>query len=251
MTAFLYSLLLQWRLDIRSKSLLITCYLVPLLFFFMMGGIFTSFLPETKSTLIASMTVMGVSMGTLIGVPPSLSEVFGSDIKKVYRANGVPLGLSFLTMLFSAFLHLLLLSVLLYCLAPILFEAEPPENPAVFWGTLPIFIITSLCVGGILGLFFKDQSKLTMVSQLVFLPSIMLSGILFPSDLLPQALAFAGNFFPATWAYRVLISSSLQPAALAPLLVIWSVAVIICIFLIKRPKSGHCSVTSVKHAAPN
>ena len=61
MSAFFYGLALQWRLDIRSKSLLITCYVVPLLFFAIMGGFFTSINPEAKATLIQSMTVMGVS----------------------------------------------------------------------------------------------------------------------------------------------------------------------------------------------
>ena len=32
MRAFLYGVFLQWKLDIRSRTLLITCYLVPLLF---------------------------------------------------------------------------------------------------------------------------------------------------------------------------------------------------------------------------
>ena len=40
MGAFLYGVSLQWKLDIRSKTLLITCYIVPLLFFAIMGGIF-------------------------------------------------------------------------------------------------------------------------------------------------------------------------------------------------------------------
>ena len=91
MSAFLYGVVLQAKLDIRSKSLLITCYVVPLLFFVMIGGIFTSLLPESRDTLIPSMTTMGISMGALIGVPPSLSEIYGSDIKNVYKANGVPL----------------------------------------------------------------------------------------------------------------------------------------------------------------
>ena len=108
MKAFLYGVALQWKLDIRSKTLLITCYIVPLLFFAVMGGIFTSINPEAKSTLIQSMTVMGVSMGALIGLPPSLAEIYGSDIKKVYKANGVPLYLGLVTTVLSAFLHLLL-----------------------------------------------------------------------------------------------------------------------------------------------
>ena len=51
MKGFLYSLALQWKLDIRSKSLLVTYYIVPLIFFLLMGGIFTSVMPEMGSTL--------------------------------------------------------------------------------------------------------------------------------------------------------------------------------------------------------
>ncbi len=40
MNGFLYGLALQWKLDIRSKSLLVTCYIVPFIFFLLMGGIF-------------------------------------------------------------------------------------------------------------------------------------------------------------------------------------------------------------------
>jgi len=47
MNGFLYGVALQWKLDIRSKSLLVTCYIVPLIFFLLMGGIFTSVMPDT------------------------------------------------------------------------------------------------------------------------------------------------------------------------------------------------------------
>ena len=50
-----------------------------------MGSIFTALMPETKETLIQSMTVMGVSMGSLIGVPPTVCELYGTDIQKVIR----------------------------------------------------------------------------------------------------------------------------------------------------------------------
>ena len=102
MNGFLYGLALQWRLDIRSRTLLVTCYLVPLVFFLLMGGIFTSVMPEMKSTLISSMIVMSVSMGALIGLPPSLLETYGSDVKQMYKANGVPVYLGLVTMTFSA-----------------------------------------------------------------------------------------------------------------------------------------------------
>jgi len=72
MNGFVCGIALQWKLDIRSKSLLVACYIVPLIFFLLMGGIFTSVMPEMRSTLIQSMIVMSVSMGAFIGLPPSL-----------------------------------------------------------------------------------------------------------------------------------------------------------------------------------
>lgn len=85
MKAFLYGVKLQFKMDIRSKTMLITCYLVPLVFFFFMSGIFTSIDPTAVKTLIPAMSVFVITMSALIGVPPSLGEVYGSEIKKCIR----------------------------------------------------------------------------------------------------------------------------------------------------------------------
>ena len=144
-----------------------------------MGGIFTSVMPEMGSTLIQSMIVMSVSMGALIGLPPSLIETYGSDIKKVYKANGVPIYLGLVTMFLSAFVHLMITCIVIVLLAPILFGATLPKQLPFFFLALAIYMIVSLRIGNILGLTVKNQAKLTMIAQLVFLPSIMLSGIMF------------------------------------------------------------------------
>ena len=80
--AFLYGVLLQFKLDIRSKTMLVTCYLVPLVFFFFMSGIFLSVDPAAAETLIPSMSVFVVTMSALIGLPPSLAEVYGGEVKR-------------------------------------------------------------------------------------------------------------------------------------------------------------------------
>ncbi len=128
MSGFLYGVTLQWKLDIRSKALLVTCYIVPLTFFLLMGGIFTSVMPDMRSTIIQSMIVMSVSMGAFIGLPPSLIETYGSDINKVYKANGVPNYLGLVTMFLSAFVHLMIACAVIVLLAPVLFEAVLPAR---------------------------------------------------------------------------------------------------------------------------
>ena len=213
MGAFLYGISLQWKLDMRSKTLLITCYIVPLLFFAIMGGIFTSVMPEARYTLIQSMTVFGVTMGALIGLPPSLVEIYSSDIKKVYKANGVPL-----------YLGLILTNI----------DAEIPENPGMYFISLAIFIAVSLSIASIIGLAVKDQAKTSMVSIIIFLPSIMLSGIMFPIDLLPKAFEMVGKIFPASWGYKVMADSTFQLENLLPLIVILILAICVCGILLRK-----------------
>ena len=237
MNRFIYSVVLQWKLDIRSKSLLVACYIVPLIFFLLMGGIFTSVMPEMKSTLIQSMIVMSVSMGAFIGLPPSLIETYGSEIKKVYKANGVPIYLGLVTMFLSAFVHLMIISVVITLLAPILFKATLPTQLPLFFLALAIYIIVSLSIGSLLGLIVKNQAKLTMIEQLVFLPSIMLSGIMFPINLLPDFLEVLGRVFPASWGYRLMLDNGFCLENLWYLILIFFAAVIICGIVLKKQKA--------------
>jgi ABC-2 type transport system permease protein len=234
MSAFIYGAALQWKLDIRSKTLLITCYLVPLLFFAVMGGIFTSINPLAKDTLIQSMTVMGISMGAIIGLPPSLVEIYGSDIKNVYKANGVPVYLGAITLFISAFVHLLIMSAIIFAIALIAFEAKIPANLLLYLGMLATFTGVSLGIGSVLGLLVKDQAKITMVSQIIFLPSIMLSGIMFPTELLPQAFGYIGMILPATWGFKAMSSESFEFGSLIPLIVIFLVCFGICVYALSR-----------------
>ena len=234
MGAFLYGVFLQWKLDIRSKTLLITCYIVPLLFFAVMGGIFTSVMPQAKDTLIQSMTVFGVTMGALIGLPPSLVEIYSTDIKKVYKANGVPLYLGLVLTNISAYIHLFIMSVVLYFAAPLAFNAEIPDNPERYFISLAVFIAVSLSIASIIGLAVKDQAKTSIVSIIVFLPSILLSGIMFPIDLLPKAFQTAGKIFPASWGYRIMADYIFQLKNLVPLTVLFVLAVFACTILLRR-----------------
>ena len=237
MNGFLYGVVLQCKLDIRSKSLLITCYIIPLIFFLLMGGIFTSVMPDMKSTLIQAMLVLSVSMGAFVGLPPSLIETYGSDIKKVYKANGVPIYLGLVTMFLSAFVHLMTVCIAIVLLAPILFEAALPVQLPIFFAALALYILVSLSIGSILGLIIKSQAKLTMIAQLLFLPSIMLSGIMFPLDFLPDFLKTIGRIFPAFWGYRLMLDDGFCLGNLGYLICVFFAAVILCGILLKKQKS--------------
>ena len=234
MRGFLYGAGLQFRLDMRSKSLFITCYLVPLVFFAVMGGIFTAVMPESRTTLVSSMTVLGVSMGALIGVPPSLAEIYGTGVKRMYQAGGARMwsGLAFI--LTSAWFHLLIMSGILLVAAPAAFSAPLPPDLGLHFLKVFILIGTTLAVAGVPGLWVREQAKLTMICQLLFLPSIMLSGIFFPSELLPPVLEKAGRLFPAWWGYRLLTAEGMDWKLLVPMAVLFAAGAAGCFAGLKR-----------------
>lgn len=207
---------------------------MPLLFFVIMGGIFTSVMPEARDTLIQSMTVFGVTMGALIGLPPSLVEIYSSDIKKVYKANGVPLYLGLALTNISAYIHLFLMSIILYIAAPLIFQAEIPQNPGSYFISLAVFIAVSLSIASIIGLAVKDQAKTSMFSIIVFLPSTMLSGIMFPVELLPKAFETTGKLFPASWGYELMTERVFTFESLFPFLLMSVSAIAMCGILLRR-----------------
>ncbi|AGK96345.1 ABC transporter permease [Clostridium pasteurianum] len=236
MSAFLYGVVLQWKLDFRNKGVLLTYYVVPLVFFVFMGGIFSSINPTAKDTLIQSMTVFGVTMGAILGAPTPLVELYGSEIKKAYKVGGMPLWVALINNFISAFVHLFIISIVIFFIAPLAFDAKIPVNLALYLLSLTIFIIVCLAVGTVLGLLIKSTSKLTMVSQFIFLPSIMLSGIMFPVNMLPKVLETVGMIFPARWGFKLMTSEVLDVRLLIPLVVIMFVS--ICISGYKLSKIG-------------
>ena len=140
-------------------------------------------------------------------------------------------------MFLSAFVHLMITCVVIMLLAPILFEATLPTQLPSFFLALAIYIIVSLSIGSVLGLTVKNQAKLTMIAQLVFLPSIMLSGIMFPIDLLPDFFEVIGRIFPASWGYRLMLNNGFCLENLWYLIIIFLAAVVVCGIVLKKQKA--------------
>lgn len=161
-------------------------------------------------------------------------ECQSGDIKKVYKANGVPLILGLALTNISAYIHLFIMSIVLYIAAPLVFHAKIPENPGLYFISLAIFIAVSLSISSIIGLAVKDQAKTSMFSIIVFLPSTMLSGIMFPMELLPKVFKIIGKLFPASWGYQLMTASVFKFKNLLPLLLVFILAIAVCNILLRR-----------------
>lgn len=234
MQAFLYGVITQWKLDLRNREILIVYYIVPLVFFGFMGGVFTSINPLAHESLIPSMTIFGISMGAFLGAPTPLVQMYSTQMKKSYQVGGIPLWVAAVNNYISCCIHLSLMSFIIYLIAPIAFDAFIPSNPLVYFISLLIFIMSCTAIGTVLGLLVKSASKLTMMAQLLFLPSVMLSGIMFPIDMLPDTFGIVSKIFPATWGFLAMQETQISFPYLWPLLFMIVISFCLSIVLLKR-----------------
>ena len=202
MRAFIKYLWIQFKMYLRNKGTLLTYYFTPLLFFFVMGAVFSSTSPMMKSTLAAAMTIFSVLMGSLMGAPLPLVNMRESGTMRAFKVAGIPSWATLTVTAVSAFLHLFIVSLIIYAVSPIAFHSDLPAAPGLYFAVLAVFLFTSVGVGMLIGVCAPGQSYATMLSMIVFLPSLLLSGIMFPTSMLPQMLAKGGRIFPATYALQ-------------------------------------------------
>lgn len=236
MSAFFYGVKLQWKLDLRRKEIFLIYYVVPLVFFAFIGGIFTSIMPETKDTLIQSMSVFGITMGGVLGSPVALVELYGSDIKKAYQVGRIPLWTPLVNNLISALIHLSIISFIICIVAPITYKAVVPENMILYGMKLFLFLLVTISVGSVIGMWVKSTSKVSFFGQLIFLPSVMISGIMFSTTYLPTPLRVISKVLPATWGYHFLCVDNLPLVDLLALISILIISFILIILSLRRKK---------------
>lgn len=228
MRALGYSLALGWRSDLRNRDILLTYYGIPLLFFFLMGGIFTAIQPGMREHLGTILVLMALSIGSLLGTPIPLSETYYSDTRRSFQVGGIPLSLPLLQQGLSALLHLGLTCLIITLLAPLCFDAAQPHDLGRYLTGFLGLAVCSLGLGTVMGVTLRSRGKLTMVAQAVFMPSLLLSGTMFPIELLPRALQVVGQCLPMTWAHRYMTGGPVGYLVLllAVGAILWTVAVL-------------------------
>lgn len=202
MNAFFNHLWIQFKMDIREKGTLLTYYLVPLVFYVVIGAVFSSVNPASKQTMAAAMPIFAITMGAVLGLPVPVVKMREAGVLRAYRVSGIPGRAVLLIHSFSAFLHLLLVSVIIFVTAPLLYGAEVPKNMAAFFLVLLVLLFASIALGLLIGVSARSQSIATMLSQAVFLPTVMFGGIMFPASMLPEPLRILAYALPSTHAMQ-------------------------------------------------
>jgi ABC-2 type transport system permease protein len=102
--------------------------------------------------------------------------------------------------LLTSMLHALLVTIIIALTAPALFDGVAPVNWAGFFLVFLVAAFALAGVGALIGVVSTSSRMTVLLSQLVFLPSMILGGLMLPFSLLHGALAKVALILPTTYA---------------------------------------------------
>lgn len=200
MKAFINHFSFEFRTGLRNKDLLLLNYLFPLGFFVLMGVMMGQINPMFIETMIPAMTVFAILSATILGLPNPLVDAREGGIFRSFKINGVP-ALSILSIptLTTAF-HAVIVAFVIAATATPLFKAPAPVNWLAFALLCLLAAFTCAGLGALIGVISSNTRVTILWSQLIYLPSMMLSGMMVPTSILPAALRKVGLLLPSTYA---------------------------------------------------
>jgi len=198
MNAFITHFTFEFRTGIRNKQLLLLNYLFPLGFYLIMGAIMPEINPLFREAIIPAMVVFAVMAATFLGIPDPLVNARETGIFRSYKINGVPSTSILVITAATTILHLLIVATVITISAPLLFEAPPPVN----WPNyVLVFAALALACAGLsvlIGVIASSTRMTVLWSQLIFIPSMLLGGLMVPYSMLPDFAGKISQLLPAT-----------------------------------------------------
>lgn len=86
----------------------------------------------------------------------------------------------------------------------LVFDLPIRGSLALLYGLTSLFIIASLSLGVLISTITKTQMQAMQLSFFVFLPSILLSGFMFPREAMPTLFYAIGNMIPLTFYLEIM-----------------------------------------------
>jgi ABC-2 type transport system permease protein len=210
MNAFVQHFSFEFRTGLRNKDLLLLNYLFPLGFFLMMGFLMGGINPLFLETMIPAMVIFGILTGAILGLPNPLVEAREAGIFRSFKINGVP-ALSILVIpALTTMFHGIILAIIITAVAPLLFVTPLPVDWPGFALVTVVTAFACVGLGALIGV-ISDNARVTILwSQLIYLPSMMLGGMMVPTSMLPASMARLSALLPASHAMQAYLGLAYQ-----------------------------------------
>ncbi|MGC9397569.1 MAG: ABC transporter permease [Anaerolineae bacterium] len=216
MTAFLHHFTFEFKTGLRDSTLLLMNYLFPLAFYAMMGLVMTEINPMFTETLIPAMIVFATLASALLGLPGPLVESREAGIFRSFKINGVPAASILLMPALTTVFHVLIVAAVIAVTGTPLFDGLAPTH----WGYLALVTLQTAfaCagLGALIGVVAQDTRTTVLLSQAVFLPSMLIGGVMMPLEILPASVQPLSALLPSTHSMQAFLALAYGQKTLIP-----------------------------------
>ena len=203
MSAFLHHLAYEFKTGMRDRSQLLMLYLFPLVFFALMGSLMTSLNPGFKQTMIPCMLLLAFMSSTLLSLPNLLVNARESGVFRSYRINGVPSASILGIPVMAIAVHMVVIGIVVSVAGARIYGGVPPAHVAGLVGASILSYAALAGTGALIGIAAGNNTASILISQIIFIPSILLGGLMVPSSALPLHLRRLSLLLPATHGMRI------------------------------------------------
>jgi ABC-2 type transport system permease protein len=165
--------------------------------------------------MVPAMVVFAILSGTLLGLPDPLVAAREAGIFRSYRINGVPALSILIIPALTTVLHVAIASAVITATAPALFQGKAPTDWVGFVVVSLAIAFASTGLGLLIGVVSASSRVTVLWSQLIYLPSMMLGGMMVPLSMLPASLAKVSLVLPASQAMNAYRGLALGETAVA------------------------------------
>ena len=205
MTAFTSHFAFAFRTGLRNATQLMMNYLFPLGFYALLGLVMVQINPLFKDDIVPAMVIFVAMASMLLGLPSPLVEEREAGIYRTYKINGVPALSILIIPALTTILHSLIASAIIVVTAAPLFGGQLP----VHWGSFILITFLTVFTFGALGVLIgvvSTNSRATVLwSQLIFLPSMLIGGLMLPVSLLPESIRPFTALLPSARAMQAFV----------------------------------------------
>ena len=203
MRAFKNHFIFEFKTGIRDKNLLLLNYLFPLGFYVLISVLMVNINPVFVETLIPAMILISILASTLLGLPDPYVKMREAGIFRSYKVNGVPAASVVVIPPLTIILHMVIVSAIIILTAPIFFDAPLPQNWVNFLLVFALTLFASTGLGVLIGVASSNTRATILWAQLLFIPSMMISGFFVPAQMLPLVIKKVGMLLPVTHSFNL------------------------------------------------
>jgi imidazolonepropionase-like amidohydrolase/ABC-type multidrug transport system permease subunit len=200
----------------RDRAVLVFSYLFPSIFFFMFAQLFDARQsPGAMAQVLAMVIVIGILGSGFFGAGMRAVQERETNILRRFKVAPISAAPIIVASLVSGLVNFLPVVAFYLILSCAYYKMPWPHNMLSLFVFVSIGIVAFRAAGMIVASVVNSAQEAQLVTQILYLPMLFLSGATIPVSVMPGWIQIVANFLPATYLYQGIESILIGGASIA------------------------------------